>query len=99
MIEVMIPAAKVGLVIGNELYFYCCFHNSIIGKGGEMIKTLQVIVNTYFMYGAMLNFQESASCKMQMIQDGNFANAPEKPLRITGSNENVKVGCYSMCTY
>ena len=28
---------------------------------------------------------------MQMIQDGNFANAPEKPLRITGSSENVKV--------
>ena len=37
------------------------------------------------------NTQESAGCKMQMIQDGNFANAPEKPLRITGSTISVKV--------
>lgn len=28
---------------------------------------------------------------MQMIQDGAFANAPDKPLRVTGSSESVKV--------
>eukprot|EP00731_Ephydatia_muelleri_P024181 Em0016g452a len=53
-IELLIPANKVGLVIG---------------KGGEMIKALQ----------------ERAGCKMQMIQDGQYASAPEKPLRMTGS--------------
>jgi far upstream element-binding protein len=60
VIELMIPANKVGL---------------IIGKGGEMIKMLQ----------------ERAGCKMQMIQDGPFANTPEKPLRMTGFQENCKV--------
>lgn len=57
------------------------------GKGGEMIKALQ----------------ERAGCKMQMIQDGQFANAPEKPLRMTGLPESCKVGmhfsfgfCYKM---
>lgn len=43
----------------------------VIGKGGEMIKALQ----------------ERAGCKMQMIQDGQYANAPEKPLRMTGTAE------------
>ena len=28
---------------------------------------------------------------MQMIQDGPFANAPEKPLRMTGSAESCRV--------
>jgi far upstream element-binding protein len=46
----------------------------IIGKGGEMIKALQ----------------EKAGCKMQMIQDGPYANTPEKPLRMTGSAEGCK---------
>lgn len=49
----MIPANKVGL---------------IIGKGGETIKQLQ----------------GKCGCKMMMVQDGPFQNAPEKPLRITG---------------
>ena len=35
--------------------------------------------------------QERAGCKMQMIQDGPYANAPEKPLRMTGFPENCKV--------
>ncbi len=35
--------------------------------------------------------QERAGCKMQMIQDGQFANAPEKPLRMTGSPDSCKV--------
>ena len=35
--------------------------------------------------------QERAGCKMQMIQDGQFANAPEKPLRMTGLPESCKV--------
>ena len=35
--------------------------------------------------------QERAGCKMQMIQDGPFANTPEKPLRMTGFPENCKV--------
>lgn len=34
---------------------------------------------------------------MQMIQDGNFADAPEKPLRVTGSSESVKVSEF-FCT-
>lgn len=49
----LIPANKVGLVIG---------------KGGETIKQLQ----------------SKCGCKMMMVQDGPFQNAPEKPLRITG---------------
>jgi far upstream element-binding protein len=57
--ELMIPANKVGL---------------IIGKGGEMIKALQ----------------EKAGCKMQMIQDGPYSNAPEKPLRMSGAPDNCK---------
>lgn len=41
--------------------------------------------------GVFLLQQESAGCKMQMIQDGNFANSLEKPLRITGSGDSVRV--------
>ena len=59
--EMMIPAGKVGLVIG---------------KGGEMIKSLQ----------------EQASCKMQMIQDGAYQGAPEKPLRLQGIHSNIEKG-------
>lgn len=50
----MIPANKVGL---------------IIGKGGETIKNLQM----------------QSGCKMVMVQDGPFQNAPEKPLKISGN--------------
>ena len=35
--------------------------------------------------------QERAGCKMQMIQDGPYASAPEKPLRMTGFADNCKV--------
>ena len=59
--EMMIPAGKVGLVIG---------------KGGEMIKSLQ----------------EQANCKMQMIQDGGYQGAPEKPLRLQGMHMNIEKG-------
>ena len=38
-----------------------------------------------------LSFKERAGCKMQMIQDGQFTNAPEKPLRMTGLPESCKV--------
>ena len=31
-----------------------------------------------------VTFQERAQCRMMMIQDGQFLNAPEKPLRIMG---------------
>ena len=41
----------------------------IIGKGGETIKRLQ----------------QQASCHMQMVQDGPYAHAPQKPLRIQGN--------------
>eukprot|EP00116_Pleurobrachia_bachei_P012111 sb/3472373/ len=41
----------------------------IIGKGGESIKELQ----------------NKAGCRMQMIQEGVYANAPEKPLKMIGS--------------
>ena len=34
---------------------------------------------------------------MQMIQDGQYASTPEKPLRMTGLPENCKV-CYNVCT-
>jgi far upstream element-binding protein len=44
----------------------------IIGKGGEMIKTLS----------------ERSGCKLQMIQDGPWLTASEKPLKITGEREN-----------
>ncbi|KAK3737257.1 hypothetical protein QZH41_019867, partial [Actinostola sp. cb2023] len=59
--EMMIPASKVGL---------------IIGKGGETIKSLQ----------------ERAQCRMVMIQDGPFQNAPEKPLRIMGDPTRCQRG-------
>eukprot|EP00795_Rhopilema_esculentum_P010731 gene10731-19511_t len=61
VIEHMIPASKVGL---------------IIGKGGETIR----------------NLQERAGCRMVMIQDGPFQNAPEKPLRITGDPQKCQYG-------
>ena len=40
----------------------------------------------------VLSLQEKAGCKMQMIQDGPYANTPEKPLRMTGLPESCKVG-------
>jgi len=48
----------------------------IIGKGGETIKSLQ----------------ERAGCKMVLFQDGEFANTPEKPLRISGEQSKVFYG-------
>jgi len=60
-VEHMIPASKVGL---------------IIGKGGETIR----------------NLQERAGCRMVMIQDGPYQNAPEKPLRITGDPQKCQYG-------
>ena len=33
---------------------------------------------------------------MQMIQDGQYANAPEKPLRMTGTAEACRV-CVMNC--
>ena len=35
--------------------------------------------------------QERAGCKMQMIQDGPYANSPEKPLRMTGAPDSCRV--------
>ena len=35
---------------------------------------------------------------MQMIQDGQYASTPEKPLRMTGLPENCKV-CYTSAWY
>ncbi|XP_073243414.1 far upstream element-binding protein 1-like isoform X2 [Porites lutea] len=61
VIEIMIPASKVGL---------------IIGKGGETIKSLQ----------------ERAQCRMVMVQDGPYLNAPEKPLRIMGDSMRTQRG-------
>lgn len=48
----------------------------IIGKGGETIK----------------NLQERAGCKMVLFQDGEYQNAPEKPLRISGEQSKVMYG-------
>lgn len=48
----------------------------VIGKGGETIKSLQ----------------ERAGCKMVLFQDGEYANAPEKPLRISGEQSKVFYG-------
>ncbi|XP_063686710.1 far upstream element-binding protein 1-like isoform X48 [Bolinopsis microptera] len=41
----------------------------VIGRGGETIKDLAV----------------QSGCKMNMVQDGMYANAPEKPLRMHGT--------------
>ena len=41
----------------------------IIGRGGETIKDLAI----------------QSGCKMNMIQDGPYVNAPEKPLRMHGT--------------
>jgi far upstream element-binding protein len=80
--ELMIPANKVGLIIGTYTHHtatglgatctVCVYLPA--GKGGEMIKALQ----------------EKAGCKMQMIQDGPYSNAPEKPLRMSGAPDNCK---------
>lgn len=43
----------------------------IIGKGGEMIKSLS----------------ERSGCKLQMIQDGEYLTAPQKPLKIIGERD------------
>ena len=43
--------------------------------------------------------QEKAGCKMQMIQDGPFASAPEKPLRMTGFPNNCKVSPLTDATF
>lgn len=48
----------------------------VIGKGGETIKSLQ----------------ERAGCKMVLFQDNEYANAPEKPLRISGEQSKVLYG-------
>ena len=48
----------------------------VIGKGGETIKSLQ----------------ERAGCKMILFQTGEYANAPEKPLRISGEQSTVMYG-------
>ena len=36
---------------------------------------------------------------MQMIQDGQYANAPEKPLRMTGTAESCRVSVAVMQKY
>ena len=43
--------------------------SNITGRGGETIKDLAV----------------QSGCKMNMVQDGMYANAPEKPLRMHGT--------------
>lgn len=48
----------------------------VIGKGGETIKSLQ----------------ERAGCKMVLFQDGEYQNAPEKPIRISGERSKVEYG-------
>ena len=81
VVELMIPATKVGLIIGKTTALLPCIYVRpfiyffFSGKGGEMIKMLQ----------------ERAGCKMQMIQDGPYSSAPEKPLRMTGFADNCKV--------
>ena len=45
-----------------------------------------------------LCLQEKAGCKMQMIQDGQYASTPEKPLRMTGAPESCKVWLYSLAS-
>lgn len=53
---------------------------------GALLQNYTDISSTSFSF-----LQERAGCKMQMIQDGQFANAPEKPLRMTGLPESCKV--------
>ena len=44
------------------------------GKGGETIKDLQV----------------QSGCRMNMVQDGMYQNAPEKPLRMSGDTAAIQ---------
>lgn len=46
----------------------------IIGKGGETIKRLQ----------------EQAGCRMLMVQDGQYSNAPQRLLRIQGAPSAIE---------
>jgi len=46
----------------------------VIGRGGETIKDLAL----------------QSGCKMNMVQDGMYANAPEKPLRIHGLPQQIQ---------
>ena len=46
----------------------------VIGRGGETIKDLAV----------------QSGCKMNMVQDGMYAAAPEKPLRIHGLPQQIQ---------
>jgi len=39
-----------------------------------------------------VTFQERAQCRMMMIQDGPYLNAPEKPLRIMGDTMRAQRG-------
>lgn len=48
----------------------------VIGKGGETIK----------------NLQERAGCKMVLFQEGEYAHAQEKPLRLSGEYSKVMYG-------
>ena len=34
---------------------------------------------------------------MQMLQDGQYANTPEKPLRMTGTPESCRVSDVVLC--
>jgi len=59
---------------------------------GNILLSTSVLIYNCFLYPTDTSLQERAGCKMQMIQDGQFANAPEKPLRMTGLPESCKVG-------
>ena len=71
-----------------------------LGKGGEMIKSLSVCLpkmmsQEVYKYPikCVLLFceQERSGCKLQMIQDGEYLTAPQKPLKIIGEREACQV--------
>ena len=69
---------------------------------GNILFSTSVHIYHCFLPPTATSLQERAGCKMQMIQDGQFANAPEKPLRMTGLPESCKVGvcvCSALLLY
>lgn len=81
MQEMLIPASKVGLVIG---------------RGGDTIKQLQVrrgggVRVLKHLRHTCITFQERAGVKMMMIQDGPMPTGADKPLRISGDPYKVQV--------
>ena len=67
-------------------------HTTDGGRSSGIDREISFLSSHSLTDNSPLCTQEKAGCKMQMIQDGPYANTPEKPLRMTGAPENCKVG-------